>query len=75
MTITDKPNITGGHGGRSFEEHGAGVGIMAEQMMQETAGKAIPAGYQQTEVAGPTHDRYLHKLIKSRSVEWLQARF
>ena len=25
--------------------------------------------------AGPTHDRYLHKLIKSRSVEWLQARF
>ncbi|WP_429218511.1 restriction endonuclease subunit S [Aeromonas veronii] len=50
MTITDKPNITGGHGGRSFEEHGAGVGIMAEQMMQETAGKTIPAGYQQTEV-------------------------
>ncbi|MCK2083179.1 restriction endonuclease subunit S [Aeromonas sp. 3925] len=26
------------------------MGIMAEQMMQEAAGKAIPAGYQQTEV-------------------------
>ena len=50
MTITDKPNTTGGQGGRSSQEHGAGVGIMAEQMMQETAGKAIPAGYKQTEV-------------------------
>lgn len=50
MTITDKPNTTGGQGGSSSQEHGAGVGIMAEQMMQETAGKAIPAGYKQTEV-------------------------
>ena len=50
MTIIDKPNTIGGQGGSSSQEHGAGVGIMAEQMMQETAGKAIPAGYQQTEV-------------------------
>ncbi|RSM33836.1 restriction endonuclease subunit S [Aeromonas salmonicida] len=50
MAITDKPNTTGGQGGSSSQEHGAGVGIMAEQMMQETAGKAIPAGYKQTEV-------------------------
>ncbi len=50
MTITDKPNTTGGQGGSSSQEHGAGVGIMAEQMMQETAGKAIPVGYKQTEV-------------------------
>ena len=50
MTITDKPNTTGGQGGSSSQEHGVGVGIMAEQMMQEAAGKAIPAGYKQTEV-------------------------
>ena len=50
MTITDKPNTTGGQGGRSSQEHGAGVGIMVEQMMQEAEGKAIPAGYKQTEV-------------------------
>ena len=50
MTITDKPNTTGGQGGSSSQEHGTGVGIMAEPMMQEAAGKAIPAGYQQTEV-------------------------
>ena len=50
MTIIDKPNTTGGQGGSSSQKHGAGVGIMAEQMMQEAAGKAIPAGYKQTEV-------------------------
>ncbi|WP_270666821.1 MULTISPECIES: hypothetical protein, partial [unclassified Aeromonas] len=50
MTIIDKPNITGGQGGRPSQKHGAGVGIMAEQMMQEAADKAIPAGYKQTEV-------------------------
>ena len=50
MTITDKPNTAGGQGGSSSQEHGAGVGIMAGQMMQEAAGKAIPAGYKQTEV-------------------------
>ena len=50
MTITDKQITAGGQGGSSSQEHGAGVGIMAEQMMQETAGKAIPAGYKQTEV-------------------------
>ena len=50
MTITDKPNTTGGQGGSSSQEHGAGVGIMAEQMMQEAEGKAIPAGYKLTEV-------------------------
>ena len=50
MTIIDKPNTTGGQGGSSSQKHGAGVGIMAEQRMQETAGKAIPAGYKQTEV-------------------------
>ncbi len=50
MTITDKQITAGGQGGSSSQEHGAGVGIMAEQMMQETAVKAIPAGYKQTEV-------------------------
>ena len=50
MTITDKPNTTGGQGGSSSQEHGAGVGIMAAQMMQEVAGNTIPAGYKQTEV-------------------------
>ncbi|BBG89707.1 restriction endonuclease subunit S [Aeromonas caviae] len=50
MTIIDKQNTTGGQGSRPSQEHGAGVGIMAEQMMQEAAGKAIPAGYKQTEV-------------------------
>ena len=50
MTIIDKPNTTGGQGGSSSQKHGAGVGIMAEQMKQEATGKAIPAGYQQTEV-------------------------
>ncbi|WOE67597.1 restriction endonuclease subunit S [Aeromonas allosaccharophila] len=50
MTIIDKQNTTGGQGGSSSQEHGAGVGIMAEQMMQETAGKVIPTGYKQTEV-------------------------
>lgn len=50
MTIIDKQNTTGGQGGSSSQEHGAGVGIMAGQMMQEAAGKAIPAGYKQTEV-------------------------
>ena len=50
MTITHKPNTTGGQGGRSSQKHGAGVGIMAEQMMQETAGKVIPTGYKLTEV-------------------------
>ncbi|WP_270698475.1 hypothetical protein [Aeromonas sp. QDB05] len=44
MTIIDKPNITGGQGGRPSQKHGAGVGIMAEQMMQEAADKAIPQG-------------------------------
>ena len=50
MTITDKQITAGGQGGSSSQEHGAGVGIMAEQMMQEAAGKTIPAGYKQTEV-------------------------
>ncbi len=50
MAITDKQITAGGQGGSSSQEHGAGVGIMAEQMMQETAVKAIPAGYKQTEV-------------------------
>ena len=50
MTITDKQITAGGQGGSSSQEHGAGVGIMAEQMMQETVSKAIPAGYKQTEV-------------------------
>ncbi|MFQ1872671.1 restriction endonuclease subunit S [Aeromonas veronii] len=50
MTIIDKPNTTGSQSGRPSQEHRAGVGIMAEQMMQETAGKAILAGYKQTEV-------------------------
>ena len=50
MTIIDKPNTIGGQGGSSSQEHGAGVGIMAGQMMQEAAGKAIPAGYKQTEL-------------------------
>ena len=50
MTIIDKPNTIGGQGGSSSQEHEAGVGIMAEQMMQEAADKAIPAGYKQTEV-------------------------
>ena len=50
MTITDKQITAGGQGGRPSQKHGAGVGIMAEQIMQETAGKAIPAGYKQTEV-------------------------
>ena len=50
MTIIDKPNTTGGQAGSSSQEHGTGVGIMAEQMMQDTAGKTIPAGYKQTEV-------------------------
>ena len=50
MTITDKQITAGGQGGSSSQEHGAGVGIMAEQMKQEAAGKTIPAGYKQTEV-------------------------
>ena len=50
MTITDKQITAGGQGGSLSQEHGAGVGIMAEQMMQETVSKAIPAGYKQTEV-------------------------
>jgi len=50
MTIIDKPNTIGGQGGSSSQEHEAGVGIMAEQMMQEAAGKAIPVDYKQTEV-------------------------
>ncbi|EQC06345.1 restriction endonuclease subunit S [Aeromonas salmonicida] len=50
MTITDKQITAGGQGGSLSQEHGAGVGIMAEQMMQDAAGKTIPAGYKQTEV-------------------------
>ena len=50
MTITDKQITAGGQGGRASQKHGAGVGIMAEQMKQEAAGKTIPAGYKQTEV-------------------------
>ncbi len=50
MTITDKQITAGGQGGSSSQEHGAGVGIMAEQIMQNAAGKTIPAGYKQTEV-------------------------
>ncbi|MEA9422606.1 hypothetical protein VCX83_11940, partial [Aeromonas caviae] len=50
MTIIDKQITAGGQGSRPSQEHGAGVGIMAEQRMQETAGKAIPAGYKLTEV-------------------------
>ena len=71
MTIIDKPNTTGGQGGRASEEHGAGVGIMAEQMMQETAGKAIPTGYKQTEVGVIPHEwnvRKLKEISPSQSV-------
>ena len=50
MTITDKQITAGGQGGRASQKHGAGVGIMAEQMKQEAAGKTIPAGYKLTEV-------------------------
>ena len=39
MTITDKQITAGGQGGSLSQEHGAGVGIMAEQMMQDAAGK------------------------------------
>ena len=32
MTITDKPNTTGGQGGRASEEHGAGVVRMMSEL-------------------------------------------
>ncbi|WP_421265563.1 restriction endonuclease subunit S [Aeromonas veronii] len=44
---------------------------MAEQIMQETAGKAIPAGYQQTEVGVIPHEwnvRKLKEISPSQSV-------
>ena len=42
-----------------------------------TSGKITLGGkvLNQLPPPGPTHDHSLHKLIKSRSVEWLQARF
>ena len=50
MTITDKQITAGGQGGSLSQEHGAGVGIMAEQMMQDrvnekVAKQTVPAGY------------------------------
>lgn len=62
MTITDKPNTAGGQGGSSSQEHGAGVGIMAAQMMQEVAGNTIPAGYKQTEVGVIPEDWSFYRL-------------
>ena len=66
MTIIDKQNTTGGQGGSSSQEHGAGVGIMAEQMMQDTAGKTIPAGYQQTEVGVIPNSWSIQRLANKR---------
>ncbi len=62
MTITDKQITAGGQGGSSSQKHGAGVGIMAAQMMQEVAGNTIPAGYKQTEVGVIPEDWSFYRL-------------